>query len=361
MDKGEAAAVAEQKREHIHRIAETIPEHINLMEVCGTHTVQIRKHGIHSMLPENMHLISGPGCPVCVTPSSYIDNALQLIENQNVSIATFGDMVKVPGTKGTSLSYYMGSDSLHILYSPMELLGLAAESKKDIVFLGIGFETTIPTIASVFLRAFDAGIDNLSLYPAFKTISPALRALLQDEESDFQGFILPGHVSVIIGEQAYSFLETEYGFPGVITGFEALDILSGVESLLMLIAGKKYAVKNCYTRAVRPEGNKKALAAMNRFLEPCDTQWRGLGLIKRSGMGIRSEYEVLDAVKRYSLPDLKQHDPPGCLCGRVIQGKASPQECKHFGTRCTPEQPIGPCMVSSEGTCAAYLRYGEIV
>lgn len=361
MNNADLVTIANRKREHIGRLGEALSASVAIMEVCGTHTVEIRKNGIHSMLPKSVSLVSGPGCPVCVTPASYIDNAIALIEKERVVIATFGDMVKVPGREGTSLTRYLGSEHLRIVYSPTELLPLAASTSKQVVFLGIGFETTIPTIASIFLKAAQRRVDNLSLYPAFKTIAPALRALLEDENRYFHGFLLPGHVSVIIGEEAYTFLASEYEFPGVITGFQPLDILFGIETLLSLIVKHESGVQNCYTRAVRFRGNPKAQSVIARFLSPVDAQWRGLGTIPSSGMGIREEFAYMDAGLRFSLPALEQHEPAGCLCSSVIQGRAIPPECGHFGTRCTPEQPVGPCMVSSEGTCAAYLRYGDVV
>jgi hydrogenase expression/formation protein HypD len=333
---------------------------MTLMEVCGTHTVNLRKSGIHAMLPENVRLISGPGCPVCVTPTSYIDSCFSLIEKHDAVIATFGDMVKVPGTDGRSLSFYMGTESVKLVYSPAEVIALAEKTDKPVVFLGIGFETTIPVVASVFFKIKENGPKNIFLYPVFKTVPPALKALLADPDRYFDGFILPGHVSVIIGEKAYRFLEEPDGAPGVITGFEPVDMLCGVERLLRVIASGENRVENRYTRAVRADGNGKAREIMNTMLQPVDALWRGLGTIPASGLGLRPEYSDIDAVSVFDLPQLTPYDPPGCRCAEVIQGKMTPPECGLFGKECVPEVPVGPCMVSSEGSCAAYLRYGEV-
>jgi hydrogenase expression/formation protein HypD len=330
------------------------------MEVCGTHTVALRQSGVLSLLPERVTMISGPGCPVCVTPASYIGNVLSLIDEEDVLVATFGDMLKVPDGGGRSLSAYMGTDKVKIVYSPSELPGLAESSGREVVFLGIGFETTIPVIAAVFHRAFREGMGNLSLYTAFKLVPPALHALLGNPDSGIDGFLLPGHVSAVVGTEAFRFLCIEYGVPGVVTGFEPEDLLLGIERLLALITERECAVENRYSRVVREGGNPKARDVMNTLLEPVDALWRGFGVIPGSGMGIRGEYSAVDARKRFSLPPLENTDPGGCICGRIIQGKALPTECVYFSVRCTPEKPLGPCMVSSEGACAAYFQYGEV-
>ncbi len=328
------------------------------MEVCGTHTVALRRAGIHSLLPENVILVSGPGCPVCVTPSSYIDNALKLVEEKQARIATFGDMMKVPGSNGRSLSTFTGTGQVKMIYSPAELLDMIGT--EPVVFLGIGFETTIPAVASVFLAAHRKKLKNLFLYTAFKTVPNALRALLKDPHSKIDGFLLPGHVSVIIGRQAYAFLEGERGVPGVIAGFEPVDMLLGILMILRQLHAKACLVENAYPRAVREEGNSKARAVIDELLEPRDDLWRGLGTIPLSGMGLREAFAERDAAYVFGLPELVDRDPPGCLCGSVIQGKNTPTDCHLFGKGCTPDHPVGPCMVSSEGTCAAYLRYQEI-
>ncbi len=367
----------------IRELAESLDREMRIMEVCGTHTVALRRSGIHSFLPDNVRMISGPGCPVCVTPTGYIDNALALLEEKDCVIATFGDMLKVPGSEGRSLSRYMGTGRVRIVYSPAELIEMAREADgqsggsirlqpggfirlqsdgspaKSVVFLGIGFETTIPAIASVFLNTGELGIENLYLYTAFKTVPLALRALLKAPDRHFDAFLLPGHVSVILGTEPYEFLKQPGGVPGVITGFEPIDLLSGILAVLRLLAAGENRVENAYPRAVRKEGNPRARAVMNRLLYPVDELWRGLGVIPLSGMQLKPEFAALDAAGRFDLPEIRDFDPPGCSCAQVIQGKLLPYQCPLFGRPCTPEKPIGPCMVSSEGSCAAHFRYGD--
>jgi hydrogenase expression/formation protein HypD len=338
--------------EGINTGAAALDREIRIMEVCGTHTVSLRKEGVHSLLPESVRLISGPGCPVCVTPTGYIDNALLLAEDRGAVIATFGDMLKVPGSAGYSLSRYLGSSRVRMVYSPSELPGLAAETQGPVVFLGIGFETTIPAVASVFLRSHQ---DNLYLYPAFKTVVPALRALLSSPDNRIDGFLLPGHVSVIIGADAYGLLEGVV--PGAIAGFEPIDMLHGILAIVQQLVQGQSTVQNTYPRAVKANGNPKALSVMEKLLTPSDDLWRGLGVIPGGGLGLRGPYQGMDAARVFSLPPIKDYDPPGCLCGRVIQGKSTPADCTLFGTRCTPDHPVGPCMVSSEGTCSAHFRF----
>jgi hydrogenase expression/formation protein HypD len=330
------------------------------MEVCGTHTVAIRRSGLRSLLPPNIRLISGPGCPVCVTPAGYIDNALSLLDLPDLTLATFGDLVKVTGSSGQSLSRHLGGSRLRVLYSPGELLELARTAGGPVIFLGIGFETTVPAVASAFLRAATQGLSNLFLYPAFKTVPPALKALLLNPDRSLDGFLLPGHVSVIIGLEPYRFLEAPGGVPGVVTGFEPLDLLEGILALLRLLAAGTRRVENAYSRAVRPEGNPKAREVMAAMLEPADALWRGLGRIAASGLELRPEFRGFDAARRFGLPPMWNYEPAGCGCAEVLQGLEEPERCPLFGRTCTPESPVGPCMVSSEGACAAAYRYGGI-
>jgi hydrogenase expression/formation protein HypD len=345
--------------EDIRRAAAEINRTVRIMEVCGTHTVAIRRSGVHSLLPDNISLVSGPGCPVCVTPTSYIDNALRLLETTGATVASFGDMLKVPGSDGRNLAAYLGRGRVRIVYSPAELLPVARESNREVVFLAIGFETTIPTIAAAFAQARLEGIDNLFLYTAFKTVPPALRALLDSPDRNLDGFLLPGHVSVIIGEEPYRFLEEPGGVPGVITGFEPFDLLQGISAVLRQIVRGERKVENAYTRVVRPRGNPRAREIMSRLLEPADALWRGLGRIPASGLALNGDNGDRDARLHFSLPPLCNLEPPGCACARVLQGRVLPVECSLFGNPCTPETPVGPCMVSSEGTCAASFRYGD--
>ena len=340
-------------------ISGTLENTVRFMEVCGTHTVALRRHGIHSLLPSKIKLISGPGCPVCVTPSGYIDNAFRLVEKYNCTIVSFGDMVKVPGSDGRTLSTYIGSGKVRIVYSPSELSALALEIDGPVVFLAIGFETTIPAVLAGFRKAIEERRQNIFLYTAFKTVPAALSFLLSDESHRIDGFLLPGHVSVIIGCKAYSFLEDEKGIAGVITGFEPVDMLLGIRTLLQSVVDGDKRVLNEYPRAVREGGNPTARKIMEEYLEPYAARWRSIGVIEESGLRLLSLYHKYDAGKVFDLPDEGDTDAPGCLCGAVIQGKAAPPDCSFFGKRCTPDRPVGPCMVSSEGTCAAYLKYGS--
>jgi hydrogenase expression/formation protein HypD len=358
----------------IESTTQAIGREVAIMEVCGTHTVALRRSGVHTLLPDSVRLLSGPGCPVCVTPTGYIDNALRLLEDPAVTLASFGDMLKVPGSDGASLASRLGSGRVRLLYSPAELPELARRSPGPLVFLAVGFETTAPTVAAATLAAVRAQVHNLFLYTAFKTVPPALRALLASRNgaraavaggpgpggtaAGLDAFLLPGHVSVIIGEEPYGFLEEQGGLPGVITGFEPLDLLSGILACLEQIARGERRVENGYTRAVRREGNPKARAVMEELLEPEDALWRGLGRIPGSGLRLRPGYAALDAARRFSLPEPANVEPPGCGCAQVLQGRMLPRDCPLFARRCTPETPVGPCMVSSEGSCAASFRYG---
>ncbi len=304
-------------------------------------------------------MISGPGCPVCVTPAGYLDNALALVEEHGATVATFGDMLKVPDSRGRSLSRYLGSARVRMVYSPAEALSLAQKSSGPVVFLGIGFETTAPAVCSVFLKAAERGLANLFLYPAFKTVPPALKALLSHPQRSFDAFLLPGHVSVVIGLAPYRLLELPGGVPGVVAGFEPEDMLLGIAAILRQLASGLQQVQNAYPRAVRPEGNRKARQIMERLLEPEDALWRGLGRIPESGLRLRPEFASLDAARRFGLPEAGNVEPPGCRCAEVLQGRFLPSECPLFARSCTPDSPVGPCMVSSEGSCAAHLRYGN--
>ncbi|MGA2973928.1 MAG: hydrogenase formation protein HypD [Spirochaetia bacterium] len=349
-----ASSLISQIRAAAARIGRTT----RIMEVCGTHTVELRKQGIHSLLPSSIRLVSGPGCPVCVTPSGYIDNAIAVVSDGAATVASFGDMLRVPGASGRSLSSLSGTGRVRLVYSPRDLVAMARESEKPLVFLAVGFETTMPTVMSALLEASEQGIRNLLLYTAFKTVPPALRFLLSNPSNGIDGFLLPGHVSVIIGAEAYQFLEQPGGRPGVITGFEPLDMLLGILMVLRQVEKSENRVENAYPRAVRPGGNPRARELLARTLEPRDEAWRGLGVIPGAALGLQSWLAAVDAEKALSLPPAVDVEPAGCLCSRVIAGMATPPQCALFGTRCTPEDPVGPCMVSSEGTCAAYFRYG---
>jgi hydrogenase expression/formation protein HypD len=353
-------ALAASRLQEIRRLAESLGREVRIMEVCGTHTVSIRQAGLRSLLPQNVRLLSGPGCPVCVTPAGYIDLALSLLDRPDLVLATFGDMLKVPGASGVSLASRLGSGRLRILYSPAELPELARTASGPVVFLGVGFETTAPTVASAFLQAARQGIDNLYLFAAFKTVPPALRALLADPESRLDAFLLPGHVSAILGLEPYRFLEQSGGRPGAVTGFEPLDLVEGILAVLRQLAAGTRRVENAYARVVRPGGNPRAREVMAELLEPEDALWRGLGAIPGSGLRLRERYRGQDAAVRFGLPPVWNSEPAGCGCARVLLGRLEPEACPLFGRACTPESPVGPCMVSSEGSCAAAFRYGEV-
>jgi hydrogenase expression/formation protein HypD len=330
----------------------------NIMEVCGTHTFQFFATGIRDMLPEGVRLLSGPGCPVCVTPNSYIDRAKEIAKRYDVIIATFGDMLKVPGSDMKSLAHLKaeGAD-IRVVYSPEDAVRIAASEDRPMVFLSVGFETTIPTAAAALMLAEEEGIKNFYMLPSHKLIIPALRALLEDKKAQIDGFILPGHVSAIIGRRPYEPVLKEYGKPGVITGFEAHHLIIGTAILLKLIQSGRVEVINAYPEVVREEGNPEAWALVERFFEPADERWRGFGLIPLSGHRFREDFSHRDAARTFPVDVPPERETPGCRCPDVVKGKAEPTDCPHFGKGCTPLHPLGPCMVSSEGACAAYYKY----
>lgn len=336
---------------------------VNLMEVCGTHTMAIARAGIKSVLPENVKLLSGPGCPVCVTPAEVIDQILALAMEPGVLITSYGDMLRVPGsTPGDSLLRRRALGArVEIVYSPVDAIEIAkANPAKEVVFLGVGFETTAPGTAAAVLTAREQGVKNFSVWSMLKLVEPALRALMGLEGFDVQGFLCPGHVGTIIGERGFRFLPEEYRMPAVISGFEPEDILLSVYALLKQIAEGAPRVQNEYTRAVSKNGNLLAQTVMNRTFAPRTDLWRGLGKIENSGLGLREELRDFDAQRRFALEELPAPKPTACRCGQVITGRMGPQGCPLFGKRCTPEDPVGPCMVSSEGACAAAYKYSSI-
>ncbi len=330
------------------------------MEVCGTHTMSIAKAGIKNVLPDGVNLISGPGCPVCVTPTGAIDEILKLSENENVIIATYGDMIKVPGsTKGDNLARRMSLGAkVEIVYSSFDAVKLAKENpEKDIVFLGIGFETTAPGTAAAIKIAKEEGLKNFYVLSLLKLVEPALRTLIKDSEFNVQGFLCPGHVAVIIGTDGFEFLANEYKIPSVVAGFEPKEILDAIKMLLSQIKNGEAKIENAYEKIVRKEGNLSAMQTLKEIFEPQDCLWRGLGEIPKSGLKIKEEYAEYDATKKFGIEikDVKQSSL--CRCEDIICGKATPKDCPAFGTLCTPTDPEGPCMVSSEGACAAAYKY----
>ena len=351
---------SEFSAEKIIKAMEALPlGNVNIMEVCGTHTMAIAKAGIKSVLPENVKLLSGPGCPVCVTPGEVIDKILELAMGKNVVIATYGDMVRVPGsTPGDSLQRRRALGAkIQIVYSPVDAVEYAENNPdKQVIFLGVGFETTAPGTAAAVLTAKERGVKNFSVYSMLKTVEPALRALTSMDSFNVQGFLCPGHVGSIIGEEGFRFLTEELKIPAVISGFEPEDILFAAYLLLKQIAEGKPRVQNEYERAVSKEGNVLAQKMINECFIKRDDIWRGLGLIPMSGLGFREELSEFDAEKRFDLTPAEPK-PTACRCGEVITGRLSPCDCPMFGKRCTPEDPVGPCMVSSEGACAAAYKY----
>jgi hydrogenase expression/formation protein HypD len=332
---------------------------LRLMEVCGTHTVAIFKAGIRQLLPENIELVSGPGCPVCVTPNEYLDTAIAYSRKSDVIITTFGDMLKVPGSSSSlAIEKAQGAD-IRIVYSSLEALEIAENHPdKKVIFLAVGFETTAPTAAAAILMADEAKLTNFYVLSAHKLVPPALRALLTAGDSHVDGFLLPGHVSAIIGLEPYEFLSKEYNIPAVIAGFEPLDILQSVYILLQQIRYKAAKLENQYSRIVPERGNLAACNVLSQVYQEADAVWRGIGEIPKSGLVIRKKYQAFDA--RLNIPIVVEEtkEAKGCQCGNVLRGLLLPTDCLLFGKACRPEHPIGSCMVSVEGTCAAWYKYG---
>ncbi|MDR2108479.1 MAG: hydrogenase formation protein HypD [Coriobacteriales bacterium] len=331
---------------------------LRLMEVCGTHTVAIARAGLRELLPPEISLISGPGCPVCVTANRDIDRLIACTRLPHVTVATFGDMLRVPGSSSSLALRKAEGAAVEVVYSPLDALKHAVEDPgRQIVFAGVGFETTTPLIAATIKRAAAGQVSNFSVLAMQKQVPPAIAALLADPEVALDALILPGHVSTILGTEPYRFIASEHGIPGVITGFEPADILWGIAQLLRQLWRRTPEIQIAYERGVRPEGNPVARVAIAEVFEPADAIWRGLGAIPRSGSQIRSTYTAYDAAHRFELEVEQTVEPRGCRCGEVLRGVLAPDHCALFGRACTPQDPIGPCMVSSEGSCAAYFRY----
>ncbi|MGC9045129.1 MAG: hydrogenase formation protein HypD [Thermodesulfovibrio sp.] len=345
--------------ETIEKLSKKIQRQINLMEVCGTHTVSIFRHGIRSLIPSNIKLMSGPGCPVCVTPIQDIDRMLYIAKQPNVILTTFADMMRVPGSDGSLYKAKAEGADVRMVYSPLDALKIAQENKdKKIVFFAVGFETTSPLIAATVAVAEDKKIDNFYIYSVHKLVPPALEVLVNTKELKLDGFILPGHVSTIIGSKPYEFIVSKYKKACVITGFDADDILQAITMLLKQILEDDPRIEIQYKDAVKPEGNPKAIEFINMYFEPFDSNWRGIGVIPKSGLKLKKEYSHRDAEKVFDIPPINSKEPKGCQCGAVLRGVKLPPECPLFGKICTPQNPVGACMVSSEGSCAAYYKYG---
>jgi hydrogenase expression/formation protein HypD len=333
---------------------------VNLMEVCGTHTMAIFRSGIKQILPSSINLISGPGCPVCVTSQTDIDRMLSLARFKNVIITTFGDMLKVPGSSSSLENERASGSDIRPVYSPLDALDIAQQNpNNEIIFLAVGFETTAPAIASIVSDARDKKLKNFSVYCCHKTIPPAMKVLLEAKEIRIDGFLCPGHVSSVIGSCAYDFISRGFGIPCVISGFEPVDILEAVMMLLIQKKEHQARVEIQYKRAVTMNGNIRAQEMLAKVFSSTDADWRGLGVIAQSGLKLNKDFRQFDAANRFDITAVKTVEPKNCLCGQVLRGVKTPQQCKLFAKACTPENPYGPCMVSSEGTCSAWYKYNR--
>jgi len=333
---------------------------INIMEVCGTHTVSIFRNGIKSILPKELKLLSGPGCPVCVTDQSYIDIVLHLAERSDCLIATYGDMVRVPGKDG-SLETKRTKGNVKVVLSSVDALQLAKDNPgKIVVFIAVGFETTAPATAVVVKEAAEEKIDNFCVLSGHKLVVPAMRALLSGKNHNIDAFLCPGHVSVITGYGAFAEIVENFGRPCVVAGFEPLQIIEGLAEICRQLAAGKAELKSVYTAVVTEQGNVSAQKMISQYFEPADGYWRGLGKIEKSTLKLKDKYSQFDAFKRFNITETPGEDTSGCRCGQVLCGLIEPPECQLFAKTCTIQTPVGPCMVSSEGTCAAWFKYGGI-
>ncbi|MDY7020745.1 MAG: hydrogenase formation protein HypD [Cyanobacteriota bacterium] len=335
---------------------------LKIMEVCGGHTHSIFKYGIEELLPDSIELIHGPGCPVCVMPRGRLDAAIALADIPNVIFTTFGDAMRVPGSKKSLLQAKAQGADIRMVYSPLDALPIAKQNPdKEVIFFGLGFETTAPSTALTILQAEAENITNFSIFCNHVVVVPALEALLDNPDLELDGFVGPGHVSMVIGSNPYQIIADKYNKPVVVSGFEPLDIVQSVWMLLQQLVDRRCEVENQYTRLVQPDGNTVALEAISKVFEVREKfEWRGLGDIAQSGLKINANYAQFDAEVKFDVSDVKVPDSAACQCGEILKGVLKPWQCKVFGTACTPENPIGTCMVSSEGACAAYYKYGRL-
>jgi hydrogenase expression/formation protein HypD len=357
---------ADALRTEIERLAGAIPvtrtRPVQIMEVCGGHTHSIFRYGIEGLLPDSIELVHGPGCPVCVLPIGRIDDCLAIAERPEVILTTFGDAMRVPGSRKSLLQAKADGADIRMVYSPMDALQLARKHPdREVVFFAIGFETTMPATALTILQAESEGISNFSVFCNHITIVPTIKAILDSPDLQLDGFLGPGHVSMVVGTAPYRFVSRFYRKPLVVAGFEPLDVLLSIAMVLKQIQEGRAEVENQYARIVPDGGNAAALDAVTRVYELREFfEWRGLGSIDHSGVRLRQSYARLDAERKFAVPNAKIADPKSCQCGEVLKGVLKPWQCKVFGTSCTPEQPLGALMVSSEGACAAYYQYGGI-
>jgi len=343
----------------VARIHHQSTKPIKLMEFCGGHTVAIFKHGLRQLLPKTIEMLSGPGCPVCVTANSDLDKAIALAHLPDVIVASFGDMIRVPGSY-SSLQWAKaeGSD-IRVVYSAQDAVHIARDNPdKSVIFIGIGFETTAPTIAASIRQAEQAGIKNYYVLPLHKLCPPIMKSILDMGEVDLDGIICPGHVSTIIGSYPYQFIPDDYGVASVVSGFEPVDILLTVDMLVNQIESGQPQVEIAYRRGVKPEGNQPALEMMNSVFEVSAANWRGIGTVPASGLKLNDQYQRFDAEAHFDINPGPVREPKGCICGSILRGVTRPTDCKLFAKTCTPEHPVGPCMVSNEGSCATYFHYG---
>ena len=337
-------------------------DHFKFMEVCGGHTHTIYRHGIEHVLPDSVELVHGPGCPVCVIPMGRVDDAIAIASTPNVIFTSFGDMMRVPGSNGSLLDAKARGADVRFVYSPLDALQIAVDNpQQSVVFFAVGFETTAPSTAITLLQARARGVGNFSVFSNHVTIVPPIKAILDSPDLRLDGFLGPGHVSTVVGNRPYRFVAEKYGKPLVTAGFEPLDVLQAITMLLIQIREGRCEIENQYSRVVRDEGNPRALQILAEVFElRPHFEWRGLGFISQSALRLRAEFAQWDAELLYSVPGVRVADPKACQCGEVLKGVIKPWECKVFGTACTPETPIGTCMVSSEGACAAYYNFGRL-
>ncbi len=346
-------------RDEIERVASG--RFVKLMEVCGGHTHAIYKHGLQDLLPGNVELVHGPGCPVCVIPMGRIDDAIAIARTPGVTFATYGDMMRVPSSTGSLIDAKADGADVRFIYSPLDALTLARKNPdREVVFFAVGFETTAPSTAATLLRAREEGLKNFSVFCNHVTIIPAIKAILDSPGMSLHGFVGPGHVSTIIGIEPFTFVPRDYGLPMVVSGFEPADILQSIVMILRQLANNTVRVENQYARVVRDGGNRRAMEMLAETMQLRPFfEWRGLGFISQSALALRPEFADFDAEVRFTVPNVRVTDPKACQCGEVLKGAIKPWQCKVFGTACTPETPIGSCMVSPEGACAAYYNYGR--
>jgi len=351
---------AELGKRLIDKIHRNSKRRVRLMEFCGGHTVSIFKYGIRQLLPQTVEMLSGPGCPVCVTANEDLDKVISLSRLPDVIITTFGDLLRVPGSYSSLQQARAEGSDIRVVYSALEALDIArANPERAVIFVGIGFETTAPGIAASILQAERENLWNYHVLSLHKLTPPVIKALLDSGETKINGIVCPGHVSTIIGSKPYEFIPRNYGIGCVVSGFEPLDILLCISMLVEQIESQQPRVEIAYRRAVRPEGNQQALRLMEKVFDACPAIWRGIGSVPSSGLKLKQEYQTFDAEQVFNIPLEESREPPGCLCGDILRGVKVPLDCKLFNTTCNPEHPVGPCMVSSEGTCAAYYHYGD--